>query len=359
MSDTEGTNESVFEDKIDSTVHKERGLLDKDETRWKFKGPWLAGLSEGEFSTFIRSQIYGRKIEFRQFLRAACAENMTREQRRLAAGDGEVGEPVQASDVTEEQLDAYIKELRGELQTLYNLIRKFLDLPPPPNRILTDDLERMGLKYWDTSRAPLSIKSEDYTVSNSPYADTGPPKTHPSAGLGYTRSSAYIVNHPVHGPQKTKTPVQARVLMPKGAATGSFDPILGVGGFAAKTPPGETSFDISGMKARNRASQAGLAGLLNIEPEKVGGSKLWVQPKSASIDPKGRVILQVSSADPDAVAVKEERTHEIPAIPAIPERENPVAELRSLVSPPSRVQPTNTNNKTGAGYGIGAEDFER
>jgi hypothetical protein len=103
------SGQSVFEDKFDSTVQVERGLLDKEDTRWKFKGPWLAGLSEGEFHEYIHKNIRGRRQEFRHFLRSACAEDMTRQQRRLAMeGDGEVKEAIQAEEVTEEQLDTEI-----------------------------------------------------------------------------------------------------------------------------------------------------------------------------------------------------------------------------------------------------------
>jgi hypothetical protein len=327
------THTSIFEDKYDSTVHKEHGLLDKDDTRWKFKGPWLA------------------------VLRTACAEDMTKKQRRLATDEGEAGPAtVQASDITEEQLDAYVKRLRGEMQTLYNLIRKFLDLPPPPNRNMQSEIEQFAKNLYGSPPKSLNMGFEDFTPSNSPYADSGPPKTHPSAGLGYTRSSAYLVNHPIYGPQKTKAPIQARVLMPKGAATGSFSAILGVGGVSVNIPQAIAPSRDFNRRKMGKGATPDYPGIQNIEPDKVGGSKIWVEPKSATIDAKGRVQLTVELGDPEAVAVKEDKTQEIPTKRETNVRHNAMSIFSNFVSsgtstPQSR--PTNT----GTGYGISPDDF--
>jgi hypothetical protein len=311
----EAINTSVFENSLDSTVVTERGLLDKDDTRWKFKGPWLAGVNQGEFNSYIDSQVQGRKQEFRQFLRTACAEDITRRLRRQATEqDGEIPATVRAIDVTEEQLDNYIRTLRSDITSLYGLIRKFLDLPPAPN-VKVDS----QIKSWfqNTEHIPMTIGKEDFSHSNSPYADSGPPKTHPSAGLGYARSSAYLVNHPVHGPQKNKTLVPARIVMPRNAPGGNFSPVLGVAGFVVqvpKEPSFNTRHETRNYNKINQRNSTGpqVPGLINVELDKVGGSKTWVLPKSAMVDSKGRVMLTVEGAHPDAVAVKENKTHELP-----------------------------------------------
>ncbi|KAF5015891.1 hypothetical protein F66182_12603, partial [Fusarium sp. NRRL 66182] len=60
-----------------------------------------------------------------------------------------------------------------------------------------------------------------------------PPRTHPSAGLAYTRSGAVVYNHPSYGPQQAMRPVQARVLTAKTRKRRyKRRPVLGVAGIA-------------------------------------------------------------------------------------------------------------------------------
>ncbi len=306
---------SVFEDDIDSTTQSERGSLRIDDARWKFKGPWLAGQTEGQFNEYVQKEVRRRKGEFHQFLRASCANALTREAQRKASGEEESLPIFETSAITEAQLTEYIKSLRQDHTELYKQIRTFLDLPPSPSSKFNTDALLSELTLGAKS---ASFKPEDaLPVSMSPYAETGPPKTHPSAGLAYSRTSQHLHNHPVYGPQRNKPPVQARVVMPKGAAVGNFAPALGVGGFVTDVPAGDNSFDVRGFSQRNRtgmknASRGMIPGLLNIEPDKQGGSKAWVHPKSASVDPKGRVILTVIPGDEEAVAVREGKADNIP-----------------------------------------------
>jgi len=314
---------SVFEDDIDTTADESR----HEDNRWKFKGPWLASQTEGDFNTYVVTEVRKRKLEFQEYIRAACARALTVEARRSAteAGRSEEAPPaIEASDVTEEQLTTYTKTLRDERINLYKLVRSFLDLPPASTKHVIDRfLDAMG-----TSTRSQTFHGKDLAEPTSPYADTGPPKTHPSAGLAYSRTSRYIYNHPVWGPQRSKPPVKARVVMPKGAATGSFAPALGVGGFVTDVPSGSFNPDSVGMKYKKTAKPV-IPGVLNIEPEKVGGSKVYVQPTHARVDPKGRVILSVEGADEDAVAVLEGNTDNIP------------------VPPPSPIGPSVVNRSTG------------
>jgi hypothetical protein len=108
--------------------------------------------------------------------------------------------------------------------------------------------------------------------------------------------------------------------MPKGAATGNFAPVLGVGGFVVDTPTGSgaESFNVSGARANGmRPKTPPIPGLLNIEPDKVGGSKTYVHPTHAKVDPQGRVVLSVAPGDEQAIAVLEETTDQIPP-PTVP-----------------------------------------
>ena len=329
---------SVFDGKVDSTTRRETSDVGQD-TRWRFDGPWIAGLTDGQFGTYVTRQVRRRKLEFVKMLRTACAVAATRENQRIATEQGEeLAEPVQASDITEEQFSEYIKTLRHDRVELYRHIRRFLDLPPAPNSLLPGGND--WLSMLDGTRASATDAKDVQPTSDSPYADSGPPKTHPSAGLSYGRTSAHTFNHPVYGPQSNKPPVQARVIMPKGSAPGNFAPVLGVGGFVVDVPSGENSFNLRSSGSR----QAGNAipGLINIEPHKVGGSKAYVHPKSASVDTKGRIILKVDQADPEAVAVLEGRVDEIP---------------RQQIMRTKGFSPRLQSTLSLGGYGLSAGDF--
>ncbi|KAN0096194.1 Mitochondrial ribosomal protein MRP51 [Hyaloscypha variabilis] len=323
------TRRSVFDSEIDSTTANQSG---QEDHRWKFKGPWLAGQTEGEFNTYVITEVRKRKLEFQEYLRTECAKALTQEAKRIATAAGELEEApaaIEAGDVTEEQLTAYIKSLRTGQVSLYKLIRSFLDLPPAPHGLLADRI----LDAISASFIPQTIKGTDLMGSQSPYAEHGPPKTHPSAGLAYARTSQYIYNHPTFGPQQNKPPVKGRVVMPKGAAVGSFAPTLGVGGFVTEVPSRVGFKDLSPSR---HTSKINIPGVLHIEPEKVGGSKVHVKPKHARIDPKGCVILEVELADAEAVAVLEGTTDQIPTLSKLPVAPSSVFRSTGVGSTPAR-----------------------
>ena len=342
--DTKGQR-SVFDDSIDSTVLTE-GRTETQEGRWRFKGPWLAGLTEGDFDTYVTKQVRKRKGAFHKYLRAACAEAITKENKRIALEQGgEAGEHLRAGDVTETQLLEYIRSLRENSTELFGQIRKFLDLPPAPNPALPTGTAWITGMLDKPGGSQMPIDSEDYQpTSNSPYADLGPPATHPSAGLSYGRTSAHTFNHPVYGPQSKKPPVQARVIQPKAAGRGNYPPLLGIGGFVVNVPAGDTSFNLwgrYGRSARNRPEHSVIPGLVAVEPHKVGGSKAYVNPKSASLDTKGRIVLKVEQADPEAIAIMEGRVDKIP-------RQELLHSKGFLKTPPTR---------SNEGYGISSGDL--
>lgn len=308
----------VFEQ--DVAAPSEGGVA-TDEHRWKFKGPWLAGQTEGEFNIYLR-RISKQKAWFQRFLREAKAQEDTKAALRQAAEKGEAApQPVEASDITQEQLTNYLKELRQDKSALFKHIRKFLDLPPSPapKSGLDETVEGLEELLEGNATGPFGSRpfdlnaSEQAPTSNSPYAETGPPKTHPSAGLSYLRTASHIYNHPVFGPQAQKPPVEGRVVMPKNAAVGSFAPKLGVAGIVTEVPTGHDSFRVSNNNRRRGQQNVTIPGLINIEPDKVGGSKVYLEPSTASIDPKGRIIMEVKAAQPVAVAVHEGKVNDTPA----------------------------------------------
>jgi len=297
---------SVFEDNIDTTVPSEKKLTGVDG-KWRFKGPWLGGQSDGEFVDYLKTDIKSRKGEFRHFLREKCAVALTKAEREKPLEEDQEPVVIRAEDVTEVQLNDYIKRLRKERKELYAHINAFLDLAPMSGN---DELGATSLQIKQlldsASRGGdqltvFEAQLKDLPQSNSPYRKSGPPKTHPSAGLSYSRTAARVHNHPEFGPQSHKSPVEARILLPR--VRNSTVPVLGVGGFMTQVPGGNSAFQLD-----KNAKQ--IPGLQRVEPDKVGGSKTWVHPQSASIDAEGKVRLKVIHADEMAVAVKEGKTEE-------------------------------------------------
>jgi hypothetical protein len=297
----------VFEEDFDA-LSDGASSSSKDETRWKFQGPWLAGLTDGEFNEFIRNTIRSRKSEFQAFLRETKALEDTKAAQLKATEEGrDSPQPIKAGDITAEQLRMYMKELRQDRGALFRLIRLFLDLPPTPSPkgLLRHTIDDMFPKGPDTESKPNKIYSEEFLPkSNSPYAETGPPKTHPSAGLSYLRTNQYIYNHPIYGPQEHPPPIEGRIVVPKNTSVGSFAPKLGIAGIVTDSPLTE-SFNTSDSsrhrygKIRTRAHP----GLLNVEPDKYGGSKVYLRPKIASIDSSGRIDLKVDAGEGPALAI--------------------------------------------------------
>ncbi|ESZ93955.1 hypothetical protein SBOR_5658 [Sclerotinia borealis F-4128] len=346
---------SVFEDTIDSTVVRNDDLnlasigQGSEDTRWKFSGPWLAGLTKGEFQKYMANEVGTKVTDFRQFLRECCALNLTSEAREKARA--EASENVHAhdeglvnlpnitysvDDISEEQLSSYIRRVRRDPTMLNRQVRAFLDLAPSPAP-KPDDGD--GDVDYDILGVPRK-RAVAVEVSTSPYAESGPPKTHPSAGLSYGRSSSWIYNHALYGPQQYPPPIEARIVMPKNAH-GSH-PVLGVGGVVANIPMGFPVFDLrpgGGGFSLARPSEP-IGGLLYVEPEKIGGSKTYVELKHAFVNAKGNMVLSVVPADKEAVAVKEDRVDEIPERLARP------------YVPAARLRPQTVQKGSGEGYGL-------
>ena len=268
---------SAFESDIDNTEPTGGGT---SRRRWKYKGPWLAGKTEGEFKEYVEKKVRRRKFEFRQFVRQRLSERLTAQRREAAIDSGEDIQPG-VVEISETDVEAHMKELRGDEEKLNALVEQFLDLP----------------NATQTSGATML------------YNERGPPTTHPSAGLSYLRTKSHIHNHPVLGPMEVDPPVPGRVLasQKKGGRKARNQALLGVAGVAADDckiplwkstePPGLASFD----------------------PDIPGGAKLWVHPDTSSIDSSGRIDLRWQDwASDNTMAIYQGKTNDkhVPAISA-------------------------------------------
>lgn len=289
---------SVFEETFDMThsVAAQHKPSDPDQIRWKFQGPWLANLTEGQFQKYLKRAVRPRREEFRQFLRERIAADMNTEERAGALGNGpgtnEVKQ-IQPDDITEQQLTSYLRSLRENNRVeLYQLVGQFLDLAPlapPQNFQFIDSL----------SFTPQTIGKQN------PYAAEGPPITHPSAGMSYIRTNSYLDNHPIYGPQNTHPPVRARVLNPASSDLKSW-PSIGVGGFVAQVPRNDNIFNTIRTASSNPEQAKFLKALRTIDPTVYGGAKIWVQPSKAHVLSDGRIQLEIGPSAEESELIEDE-----------------------------------------------------
>lgn len=275
-----GPPRSVFEAEVDNTaVNPQDGS--KDQQRWKYRGPWLAGKTDGEFEEYISKKIKHRRNEFRQFLRERWLEKKVIARKREAM---EIGRDLKSSTVETSDLefDSYVKSLRDDYSELNNFVHQFLDLPPSPS---------------NKESAPSALASI--------YSEQGPPRTHPSAGLSYNRTTSYLHNHPILGPLEFKAPVLGRVLEPQNFGRQVSKAKVGVGGVIANDS------ESSMFKMRFNDPKY-VPGLNEFDPSIPGGAKVWVLPKQASINSEGKIRLRYERAAKSTVAIYEEKVQEEP-----------------------------------------------
>ncbi|KAF3491109.1 uncharacterized protein GIQ15_00626 [Arthroderma uncinatum] len=270
---------SVFESSNDNITITEDQSSGK-KLRYRFKGPWLAGMTEVEFQRYLK-KVRKQKPEFLQRLREVITENKALQARRRLMDEGKV---LEDSDIPKEMSDAEFETallaLRADPTSLGPEINRFLDLATPPK--VPD--RRIHLHNW------IGGPSD---VASPQYARDGPPRTHPSAGISYLRTKSHIDNHPVAGPQRDPRPVQARVLRARGRGRGgSAKSIVGVAGFVTD--------DIGPSASREFDRQNGS---LQFDPDLPGGSKWWVKVDRAMVDANGKVILRVDGATSSAKAL--------------------------------------------------------
>ncbi|PGH21405.1 hypothetical protein AJ80_03322 [Polytolypa hystricis UAMH7299] len=272
-----GRHESVFESTTDNTD----GSLGQEEVqRYRFRGPWLAGQTDVEFDTYLKTA-RRQKSEFLSNLRELVAARRLADSRRKAMDSGkDLSGLRNAAPLTDEQFETALRQLRANPAALGPAIYQFLDLAPPP-RVPSD---RVHVKRWGH---PAS------NVATTEYAQAGPPVTHPSAGLSYLRTGALVDNHASFGPQIHSKPAIARILKPKRRQNGStFKAVAGVAGVVTEDINAHAFREINGP-----------SGISDLDPYAPGGAKYWVRPVLATINPAGKVKLYIDRATDTAKAI--------------------------------------------------------
>ncbi|KAI0150459.1 hypothetical protein GGR57DRAFT_472891 [Xylariaceae sp. FL1272] len=268
------SNKSVFEEAGDITALDSSNMVKTEDIRWRFKGPWLAGMTDGQFNRWLQDTVRSRRAEFNLFLKDAYARELT-EQRTKEATEAQLPTPpaLTASDITDAQLVEYLIDIRQDRLVLFRHVSRFFDLAPLPGPAQVYHVHRLK-----EGRAQIIPRP-------NPFSSQGPPITHPSAGLSYLRTSSFVDNHPVYGPQKNHPPVKGRILKPVNKTTGVHWPIIGVAGFVANFDKGMVS---------NPSNKKEAVTLLNLDGQ--GGSTLYYNTESVSVGPTGRVSINVQSA---------------------------------------------------------------
>ncbi|KAF2721482.1 hypothetical protein K431DRAFT_284857 [Polychaeton citri CBS 116435] len=308
------TNFGVYEEDMDNTDRFwDMGQAEKtmhSQGRWKYDGPWVASMTEGEFKLYMDKQVSKRRGEWRRYLGEKLAQLHYAEARQSALNDGEI-EPFISSKTLEhfrpdeQGISKFEQDLRKEhaddnlTSALTKLLVEFLDLPA-----LQSDKK---ISSKDDKNNIMAVVTQQLGIGD---INTGPPSTHPGAGLSHLRTSAVLENHPLHGPQAHKSPILSRVLAPRSSSHGNIQQArLGVGGFVALDP--QTARFAPDKYKSSAATPTGPA--QEFDPEEMskhfdfdrkGGNKMWVHPEYASIDEDSRIRLAVSRAEQEAVAVK-------------------------------------------------------
>lgn len=259
-------HQSPFESLVDNTEASE-GLTQAGAKQYRHSGPWLADLTQAEFTDYL-NRVRRQKPELLQKLRERLEAKRFAEVRKQAQDEGQDLEALVPPQVTDEEFHTYLKYLREDPFSFGPVLFELFDLPSAP----AVPSERIGGKYYQSPATKLSAIE---------YAVNGPPKTHPSAGLSYSRTHAVIYNHPEYGPQGFQRPVEARILRPKGRFKGrAAKAVAGIGGIAVEDLNAQTFVDMG--------APAGLAWFDATIP---GGAKYWVNPIRASVDSDGRIGL--------------------------------------------------------------------
>ncbi len=81
-------------------------------------------------------------------------------------------------------------------------------------------------------------------------------------------------------------------------------PKLGVGGFVANAPAGDNEFSARVYKSGNKT---GLKGIQHLDTTTYGGAKAYVEPADASVDPSGKVVLELKETSAEAQVLAKER----------------------------------------------------
>jgi hypothetical protein len=293
--------ESAYDDRVDVINSTNPQTQD---ARWKRSGPELASMYSGVFDFYVQQHVLPRKQEFNKFLQDRLLRQRVVDEEFKARDQGVSNgiSPKRMEELRQSVLQNFDEELK-QLRKDYADNRRGSDLAAALIEFLDLKLSLPDPKYepFGPNKVARSL-SED--------ANDSMPTTHPAAGLSYLRTNDFMPNHPLHGPQTSREPILARVLLPRdraGAArqmgVRSGGTTVGIGGIVAvdnSTNPMEKP----DLDAGERGYMQSGTMSSKIVPDRAGGNKYFVAPQNAFISPDGRIILRVAQAPKEAMQVK-------------------------------------------------------
>lgn len=264
--------------------------------RWKHEGPWLPGMSAEEFTRYMNKELSKRKDEFQLYLRHYVKSSIFTARHKAWRDAQVLPEDPQDADayLARQEDEAYLAEQAKEWAKIsekdisagIRALRNEAAVNPLQSRLV----QRLIVPFL---RVP-TIKLKDQTWnpnSRTDFAqyrfddDVAPLSTHPSAGLGYLRTNAYMSNHPILGPQSERTPVKARIIEPR-SVNKETTARLGVAGFVTNDMQHGIGERSKMMAGRDPAAE------IDINTE--GGAKLNVIPQYASVTNDGRIHIKTT-----------------------------------------------------------------
>lgn len=249
--------------------------------RWRYSGPSLVQMSGMEFNDYLNS--LGTRQKKR--LEDRVKEKLVQRRTERARDSGNMQQEINVQSITDEEVTQYMRRLRNSPREFGPLLAEVLDLPEGPQVAA-----QHGKEPWQYGPT---------TLATTAWTQRGPPRTHPSAGLSYLKSSAAAENHPIYGPQKASSPVVARAVKTRSRIAGGNDVDYGVAGFIVPKPGADSTKSSDGFVPRP------------------GGTKILVRPQDAYVTENGMLNLNTTRvtgyAIKDDKPVDERELHQISA----------------------------------------------
>jgi Mitochondrial ribosomal protein subunit len=124
--------------------------------RWRYGGPWLAGMSEIEFEAYLKHLSTERIASFREHLATKVRE--IKASRVTVKADQQKQNPI---EVTDKEITDAVRKLRQDPQAFGPEIAQFLDLPEGPMKPsmvynpTRDHRVRLLQHCWPSANAPI------------------------------------------------------------------------------------------------------------------------------------------------------------------------------------------------------------
>jgi hypothetical protein len=277
--------------------------------RWKFEGPWLPGMDAQEFTDYVKKELHSRREEFDRVLTQyvkneiyTTRQSSSRNSQTLPLDPAEAEEAFlkeqkRWSDISEKDIAAGIKALRQEAATDALQSKLFQRLIAPFLRLPTLKFKNINFNDQGTKNDAAQYRFDD---------ESAPLSTHPSTGLGYLRTNAYISNHPILGPQREREPVTARVIQPQDIP-GRIDKQarLGIAGFVTRDSEIISQISQAYTHAAKRAAEI-------FDHRTPGGAKVEVHPRFASVTIDGRIHMKIVRSEGAPPMVKRGEFDDMP-----------------------------------------------